>query len=97
MMTKFPEKLRMKEQAEEDRYFAKRDLELIKAMHNKKLAKALSLKSKSQKRDARSIERDFKKVTKTYRKKPKKLLKAYEKLLNKVLILFHINIKKKGK
>lgn len=32
-MTDFPEKLRLKEQAEEDQYFARRDRELVAALH----------------------------------------------------------------
>lgn len=36
-MTKFPEKLRLKEIAEEDIYFARRDRELIQALHRKPL------------------------------------------------------------
>lgn len=79
----------MKEQAEEDRYFAKRDRQLIKAMRKKKLAKVLEVESKGHKKAARSIEREFEKVTDIYREKPKQLLKAYKKLLNNVLIIIH--------
>ena len=37
-MNDYPDKLRLKEMAEEDIYFAKRDRELIAAMHERKLA-----------------------------------------------------------
>ena len=37
-MTDYPEKLRLKALAEEDIYFAKRDRELIRALHERKLA-----------------------------------------------------------
>ena len=37
-MPDFPDKLRLKEQAEEDIYFAKRDKERIKALRKKRLA-----------------------------------------------------------
>jgi hypothetical protein len=37
MMTDFPDKLRLKEQAEEDIYFARRDKERIKALRKKRL------------------------------------------------------------
>jgi len=96
-MGEFTEIIRLKGQGEEDIYFSKRDRELIKAMRKKKLAKALSLKSKKKKKAARYIEQDYEKITNTYRNKPGKLLKAYRNLLNKLMILFHIHTDEKEK
>jgi hypothetical protein len=87
----------MKEQGEEDLYFSRRDQELIKAMHDKELAKALAVKGKKEKKTARLLEQDYQKVTKTYRNKPYKLPQAYRDLLNKLLVLFHVNTNKKRK
>jgi len=94
-MSKFPDKLRMKEQAEEDLYFAKQDRELIKALRKKKLAKVLEVESKSHKTAARKFERQFEHVSHVYRNKPKKRRKAYKKLVDAVLSLFGISKKRK--
>ncbi len=94
-MNDFPDKLRMKEQAEEDLYFAKHDRELIKALRKKKLAKKLSVDSKDHKKAARRFEKKFEDVTHVYRDKPKKRRKAYRKLLDKVFALFGINNERK--
>ena len=48
-MTDFPDKLRLKEQAEEDIYFAKRDRERIKALRKKRLAEQAEEKGARQK------------------------------------------------
>ena len=96
-MAKFTEKMQLKGQGEEDLYFSKRDHELIKAMRKKKLAKALDVKSKKEKKAARYIEQGYENVTKSYRNKPGKLLKAYRNLLNKLLILLHVHTDNKGK
>jgi hypothetical protein len=45
-MPDFPDKLRLKEQAEEDIYFAKRDRERIKALHEKLAAEQQEAKKK---------------------------------------------------
>ena len=94
-MTKFVEKLKMKEQAEEDRYFAEHDRELIKALRKKKLAKALEIENEEHKAAARMFEREFDHVSDVYRDKPKKRLKAYRRLLNMILALFGIGDDKK--
>lgn len=95
-MTKFVEKLKMKERAEEDRYFAERDRELIKAMRKKKLAKTLEIENEDHKAAARMFEREFDHVSDVYRDKPKKRLKAYRRLLNSILALFGISDEKRN-
>jgi hypothetical protein len=94
-MSKFPDKLKMKEQAEEDLYFAKQDRQLIKALRKKKLAEVLEVESKSQKTAARKFEQEFEHVSQVYRNKPKKRRKAYRKLIDAVLSLFGISNKRK--
>jgi hypothetical protein len=79
-MSKFPERLKLKERAEENCYFAKRDRELIKAMRDKKLAKTLELSNKGQKKAARLLEQEYEDVSKSYRKMIKKLIGRTEKI-----------------
>lgn len=55
-MNDFVEKLRLKEMAEEDIYFAQHDLELIEALHQKRLAKHSRCDSFAQKHQARGFE-----------------------------------------
>ena len=70
-MSNFVEKLRLKEMAEEDLYFAKRDLDLIKALHNKKLAQAVDCRSESCKTKAEGFEKRFDRVKDKHNKKPR--------------------------
>jgi hypothetical protein len=78
-MTKLPEKLRLRALAEEDIYFAKRDRELIKALHERKLAKHLSVDS----RKAKTLQKEYAEVTEAHRDRPKKLAKNYRRLIRK--------------
>jgi len=55
-MNDFVEKLRLKEMAEEDIYFAQHDLELIEALHRKRLAKHAQCDGFAQKHRARGFE-----------------------------------------
>ena len=96
-MSTFPERLRLKERAEEDIYFAKRDQELIKALREKELAETVGAKKKKQKKLAKSFEKKFKRVTKKHKKKPRKLIKAYRKLIKKILVAFHLTSMDKQK
>ncbi len=47
-MTTFPDKLRLKERAEEDTYFARRDRELIAALHRRKRLPLIEVRSGGQ-------------------------------------------------
>jgi hypothetical protein len=94
-MSGFPEMLKLKERAEENIYFAKRDLELIKALHERELAKAVDARGKKQKKLAKAFEKEYRKVTKTHRRKPKKLIKAYCKLIRKIRTAFGLYGRKK--
>jgi len=90
-MSTFIKNLKLKEQAEEDIYFARRDRELIEALHRKELAKHVrcpaekkSGKSDSQANEARTYEKKFRKLTRKHRDRPRRLLKAYQRLLKKI-------------
>lgn len=94
-MSGFPEMLKLKERAEEDIYFAKRDLELIKALHERELASAVDARGKKQKKLARSFEKKYRKLTKTHRRKPRKLRKALRKLIRKIRTVFGLYRRRK--
>ncbi len=84
-MTQFPDKLRLKELAEEDIYFAKRDRELIQALREKRLAESAHCPSKKDKKRARSFEKQFQKITDRHRDKRRKRFKAYRQLIEKIV------------
>jgi len=82
-MGDFVDKLRSKEAAEEDLYFAKRDVELIKALHKKKLAKFAKCGSGEKKR-AKDYEKRFESITEKNKKRPRRLLRSYRALLDEI-------------
>jgi len=86
-VTDFPKKLRLKEMAEEDIYFAKRDRELIKALHARKLAKHLKLGAKKQKKRARALEHRYATATAEHGRAPWALGELYRDLIDKALKL----------
>ena len=82
-MSDFVDKLRLKEAAEEDLYFARQDLDLIKALRKKKLAK-LARCGESEKKSARAFEKRFESITDKHKEKPHRLLRAYRALLDEI-------------
>jgi len=82
-MGDFADKLRSKEAVEEDIYFAKQDVELIEALHKKKLAK-LAKCGDGEKKQAKDFEQRFASITKKEKKKPRKLLRSYRALLDEI-------------
>ncbi len=82
-MTKLPEKLRLKALAEEDIYFAKRDRELIEALHRRRLAKHLKIDKKKARKKAKRLQKEYAEVTVNHQKRPKKLAKNYKALIKK--------------
>ena len=86
-MTDFTDKLRLKEMAEEDIYFAKRDQELIKALHERKLAEHLEVDARKKKKQAEELQQKYAKATKKHRRDPVKLAERYRKLIAKALKL----------
>jgi hypothetical protein len=88
-MTKFVETLKLKEVAEEDIYFAKRDQELIEALHRKRLAKIVVAASPREAKLARRFEKHYRQVNRACRKEPLRLIRALRRLLDLVLAAFH--------
>ncbi len=84
-MTDFPDKLRLKELAEEDIYFAKRDRELIQALREKRLAESAHCPSKKGKKRARAFEKQFQKITDKHQDKKRKRFQAYRRLIEKIV------------
>ena len=89
-MAGFVEKLRLKEMAEEDIYFAERDLELIEALHRKKLGNHVQCSSDKGGDQAKAYEKEFRRLTEKHRKKPRRLLKAYRKLVQEIKAKCHL-------
>ena len=87
-MTDFPDKLRLKALAEEDIYFAKRDRELIRALHERRLAKHLKVEAKKKKKKkAEALEGKYATATVEHRNRLAKLAKCYRSLIDKALKL----------
>ena len=86
-MTNLPDKLRLKALAEEDIYFAKRDRELIEALHRRRLAKHLKIDKKKSRKKAKLLQREYAEGTANHWKRPKKLAKFYRGLIRKALKL----------
>jgi hypothetical protein len=88
-MSKIVETLRLKERGEEDIYFAKRDQELIQALHRKRLATVVAADTPKEKKLARSFEKHYRKINRCCRMKPLKLMRALRRLIDKILAAFH--------
>ena len=83
-MNNFVDKLRLKELAEEDVYFAKQDVELIRALHKKKLSKLAKCGDGEEKKQAEVFEKRFEEVTEKHKNRPRKLLRRYRALLDEI-------------
>jgi|GEM_PF-6375532 len=92
-MSKFVEKLRLKELAEEDIYFARRDQELIQALHDKCLAEAIAAETRKNRKLARAFEKQYRKVNRACGKEPLMLIRAIRRLVDKILVAFHLTEK----
>jgi len=82
-MNDFSDKLGLKEMAEEDIFFAKRDRELIEAMHERKLAEHLKLEARKEKKKAGDLEDRYAAANAAYRREPWTLGKIYRNLIDK--------------
>ncbi len=71
-MTDFSDKLRLKEMAEEDIYFAKRDQELNRAQRERKLAEHLNNDAKKKEKQAIESQEEYAKLTKKHWSSPRK-------------------------
>ena len=89
-MSKFVETLRLKELAEEDIYFAKRDQQLIQALHDKRLAEAVAAATRENRKLARTYEKRYRKVNRACRKEPLMLIRALRRLVDRILVAFHL-------
>jgi hypothetical protein len=87
-MSKFVETLRLKELAEEDIYFARRDQERIQALHDKRLA--VAAETRKNRKLARAFEKQYRKVNRACRKEPLMLIRAIRRLVDKILVAFHL-------
>lgn len=83
-MSNFVEKMGLKELAEENLYFAKKDRELIRALQKKKLGKLAKCGSDDEKEKAECFEKRFEAVTDKHKNKPEKLARSYRKLLDEI-------------
>ena len=90
-MPDFGDKLRLKEMAEEDIYFARRDQELIKALHEGKLAEHLNESPEKKEKEKQAIELQDKyiKVSKKHAGDTRKLAQRYRRLIDRALKLIH--------
>ena len=95
-MSKFVEKLRLRELAEEDIYFARRDQELIEALHKKRLAEAVAAAGPQERKLARTYEKHYRKINRCCRMKPLKLIRALRRLVDSILAAFHLAGKSSG-
>lgn len=84
-MSDFIDKLTLKGKAEEDVYFAKRDLELIEALHKKKLHKVVQCENDDDKELPRQYEKRFEKIADKHKKKPKRLARACKELIDEIV------------
>ncbi len=82
-MSDFVDKLRLKEAADEDLYFAKQDVELIEALRKRKLSK-LAKCGEGEKKTAKEFEKRFESITEKHKKKPRRLLRSYRALLDEI-------------
>jgi hypothetical protein len=89
-MSRIVETLRLKELAEEDIYFAKRDQELIRALHRKRLATAVAAETTKDRKLARSFEKRYRKINRVCRKKPLKLIRTLRRLIDKIIATFRL-------
>jgi hypothetical protein len=89
-MSKFVETLRLKGLAEEDIYFARRDQELIAALHKKRLAEAVAAATTEEKKLARTFEKHYRKINRRCQMQPLKLIRALRRLVDRILTAFHL-------
>ena len=83
-MSNFVEKLRLKEMAEENLYFAKQDLDLIKVLHKKKLAKVAECGDEKCQAMVEGFEKRFDQIKSKHKKKPRKLYRSLNALLKDI-------------
>jgi ABC-type lipoprotein export system ATPase subunit len=83
-MKGFVDKMKLKELAEENIYFAKQDMELIAALQRGKLVKLAKCGGDDEKRQAETFQERFDELSEKHKNKPRKLLKSYRSLLDDI-------------
>lgn len=83
-MSDFVAKLRLKGQAEEDIYFARKDIALIEALHTKNLGKIVGCSDRPCKVKAQAFERRFDALRDKRKKSPRKFLLSLRSLLEEI-------------
>jgi hypothetical protein len=83
-MSDFVDKLRLKEAAEEDLYFAEQDLKLIRALHEKKLSRVAKRRVGKDMGKADVFPERCEEIPQTHKKKPRSLLRACRRLLDDI-------------
>ncbi len=86
-MTNFSDQLRLKEMAEEDIYFARRDRELIKALHEEKLAERLKADEYEKLEKAKELQQEYAQARSKHRLDMQTLAEHYRKLVARALHL----------
>ena len=84
-MSDYTEKMRLKERAEEDIYFAKLDREMIAAMHNENFDKLAGLEDAELRKLQGAYRKDLRKLAASHRRDHEKLASSYGKLLRKAI------------
>ncbi|AGA89610.1 hypothetical protein Thimo_0771 [Thioflavicoccus mobilis 8321] len=89
MVSDIADKLRLKEMAEEDVYFAQHDLELIEALHQRRLARLANCVAPEDKERAKSFEDRYRALQETHEgarheTKGRELLHGLQALLNEI-------------
>ena len=84
-MSDFIGKLKVKGKTDEDIFFAKRDRELIEALHKRRLHKVVKCENDAEKKIAKKYEKRFEKIANKNKKKPKRLLMACKELIAEIM------------
>lgn len=82
-MSGFVDKLGLKGTADENIYFAKKDLELIEALRKKRLSKLAKCDGGEPQR-AKDFEKRFKSIAGKNKRKPRRLTRAIHALLDEI-------------
>lgn len=83
-MTNVVEQFRLKEMAEEDVYFARRDLELIDALHRRELRSLAQCATDDEEARAEAFEDRFAELHEEHKHARGSLLRAYRTLLDEI-------------
>ncbi len=83
-MTDFVEKLHIKGKVDEDIFFAKRDRELLDALHRRRLGAVADCAAGGDQERAAAFEDRFQAVTDRHKEEPGLLLSAYRRLLDEI-------------